>query len=1146
MPNVIILGDVHLGKGTNIGKAVVGSNLNSRIADQLNLLDWTLDRAVDHHAEHIIITGDIFEDPKPHPSLLTMFVSWLKKCQVHGVHVHIVMGNHDILRSGFVYTSPLDVINEVELENVSIYKDTNTIILGSTAFTLVPFRDRKSFSVGSNIEALSLLNNILTYELASIPITYQKVLIGHLAIEGSIPIGDEIDDITNELFCPLDMFKGYDYVWMGHVHKPQVMQKSPYIAHIGSMDISNFGETDQKKLIVVFDCESHDKPWYTEELPTRSLKKLSITVPKDTEDPTKYVLEEIKKDDSLDKSIVRVEVTLSSPELKPINKVEVERFLTSKGVFNVTGITESKRAVLVKKDANNTIDTKMDAATSIKTYAEKYVDDKSRKQFTELAMEILALYKAEEKDVLLTHQVSLAGNRMKPIRLYIKDFMCYDWAFIDFTQFSSALIVGKTEGNDEEANGVGKTTIFKAIEYVLFNQSNFNLERIIRDDANFCRVVFDFTIGDKEYRLIRTRTRKGSTDLSLYERTAEDGETDHVLHTDMYDPVTNKKYWNDISGRRAADTEKDLAKLLKINYKSFRAFVHFVQHDFTSLATATPEKRKVILKDALNLIVYSKLEKIAKDRFASLSRELDRCQTLVEGIGDPNAEIAKLQNQVLVVTKELTAKFDFLQALQTSLEGMTAKINDMTTEYSTMEAKFAALVAKEQSLQQAKAKAERSLKEYQTKKSNIVREVRELVIELKQLEEAQARLVSTDFSQLDILAKNIEEKKILVTEHNIIIKTSMEEYENLKIPFPTGSVCRNCRQRLDDKHRKECLANDQARMAELQNVIKESKTAIQKLNMEIHANQQAINTMMLTKQQLESIMNKIISKKKEVTDKRGIHEEYTALLEKFTNEVKEKDQEILLVQDELKNSSIEEAKLLQKRIEIVKQEVAAHNAKISQATKEVTHFTSQKAVLEHSILQKSQDKQKKEELSKRIKELEDKLEIYPLVIQAFSSVGIPNLIIHNILDDLQIEVNRLLAQFRPNLQLTFSIEKTKLDGTEADTLDIQYRVGGKERYYEQLSGAMQLMVMFSLKLGLSFLLQNLLGVEIKFLLLDELDQSLSKGRVDAFVDIIKILQKDFTILVITHNDRLKDKFSHAILVEQDINMVSKARVVSSW
>ena len=132
MLNVIILGDVHLGKGTSIGKAVVGANLNSRIADQLSLLDWTLDRALEHHSEHIIITGDIFEDPKPHPTLLTLFVSWLKKCQAHEVHVHIILGNHDILRSGFSYASPLDVIGEVELDNVSIYKDIDTVLIGRT------------------------------------------------------------------------------------------------------------------------------------------------------------------------------------------------------------------------------------------------------------------------------------------------------------------------------------------------------------------------------------------------------------------------------------------------------------------------------------------------------------------------------------------------------------------------------------------------------------------------------------------------------------------------------------------------------------------------------------------------------------------------------------------------------------------------------------------------------------------------------------------------------------------------------------------------------------------------------------------------------------------------------------------------------
>lgn len=1145
MSNVIMLGDPHLGKGANIGKSVLGANLNSRVADQLNLLDWTLDRALEHHAEHIIITGDVFEDPKPHPSLLTMFVSWLKKCQVHSVHVHIIIGNHDILRSGYVYTSSLDVISEVDLDNVSIYKDINTVIIGSSAFTFVPFRDRKSFSVGSNAEAILLLRDTFTYELASIPVTYQKILVGHLALEGAIPVGDEIDDITNELFCPLDMFTGYDYVWMGHVHKPQVMQKFPHIAHIGSMDISNFGETDQNKFIVVFDCNSQSDPWRIENLPTRPLKKLSIVVPKDTADPTQYVLDEIKKEGSWNKAIVRVEISLAAPELTSVNKVDIEKYLVSNGAFNVTGITESKKPILVKKDNNNTIDTKMDVTTSIKTYADKYVDDKSRSQFIELSMEILNLYKIEDKDAI-TGLISTTSNRMKPVRLYIRDFMCYDQAYVDFTQFSSALIVGKTEGDDAEANGVGKTTIFKSMEYVLFNQSNFNLERIIRDDATSCRVVFDFSIGNQEYRLTRTRTRKGSTDLSLYERTGEVGAIEQILHDDANNPVINEKFWKDISGRRAADTEKDLAKLLKINYKSFRAFVHFVQHDFTSLATATPEKRKAILKDALNLVIYAKLEKIAKDKSTTISRELDRCHTLVEGLGDPETEVSKLLHQVVDVDKNIELDTEELKVLQDSLEELNAKINGLNNQYSSLETKFSTLVNKEQLLIQGKSKIETSTKEYQTKKNNAIQEARNLIAEVKQLEETQTKLVSTDFSQVDILGEKIEEKKVLVTQLNVGIKMNMEEYENLKIPMPTDSVCKHCRQPMTDKHRQECVIKDKVRMVELQNSIKESKTAVTKLNLEIQAHQQTISAVTLTKQHLENSITKITTKKKEITDKRKMYDEYSTLLDKFINELKDKEKELEIAREELKNSSLEEGKILQKKIENEKQEGRKIGARLATMTKELTHFTSHKAVLEHNIVQQKSNNQKKKDLSKLIKDLEEKLAMYPLVIQAFSSTGIPNLVIHNILDDLQTEVNKFLAQFRPNLQLSFSIEKTKGDGTEADTLDIQYSVGSKERYYEQLSGAMQLMVLFSLKLGLSFLLQNLLGIEIKFLLLDELDQSLSKGRVDAFVDIIKVLQKDFTILVITHNDHLKDKFSHAILVEQDINMVSKARVVSSW
>ena len=394
--SILIVGEPHLGGRRNQGKQPVGAVLNSRIADRLNLLDWVLDYAVEHHAD-IVLTGDCFEDPIPKPNLIAMFISWIKKCEAYDTHVHIILGNHDFLRNGSVYNSSFDILIEAELSNVSVYKDTNTFFLGTTSFTMMPFRDRKSFNVSSNQEAVSLLRESLVYELSSIPETYHKVIVGHFAIEGSIPVGDEIDDLTNELFCPISMFAGFNHIWMGHVHKPQIMHKqNPFVAHIGSMDVSNFGETDHHKHIVLFDAINHT--WTTENLPTRSLKKISIVVPENTEDTTDYVVKALEKQGSLDRSIVKVDISFASPEQKSINKSSIEKYLSSQGAFHIAGISESKKISLIKKDTNNIIDTKMDVGIAINTYAKSYVDEKHRDDFIALASEIYAEYKAEAKE----------------------------------------------------------------------------------------------------------------------------------------------------------------------------------------------------------------------------------------------------------------------------------------------------------------------------------------------------------------------------------------------------------------------------------------------------------------------------------------------------------------------------------------------------------------------------------------------------------------------------------------------------------------------------------------------------------------------------------------------------------------------------
>jgi DNA repair exonuclease SbcCD ATPase subunit len=734
---------------------------------------------------------------------------------------------------------------------------------------------------------------------------------------------------------------------------------------------------------------------------------------------------------------------------------------------------------------------------------------------------------------------------MKLARMYIENFMCHEHSYVNFLDFNSALIVGKVENNDLFSNGVGKSTIFKAIEYGLFNQADVNLEKIIRDDSSSCKITIDFIYNNEEYRLIRLRTKKNTTDISLYKRNSVISDAEDIYHKNNL-PITSDKFWQDLSGRRAADTEKELAKILKINFKSFRSTVHFMQNDFSGLATSTPEKRKGILKEALNLAIYSKLEKLAKDKANQISKEIDKNKTLLDHLKDPLQDIKQLELQLLSIEEELIKKNDSLDFLNLESSKLNTQLTNLVSDYSLLESNFINLINKEKSLLVDNNKLSSSIKEYSDKKLGMIKSANEVIAELKALKEEQTTLQELNFNLIEKNNEFISINKEFISENNANIKNFLSKILELKEPLASDSVCKHCRQPVSIEYREKCQNELDKEISILENKVIKIKSVINEKNIETNKLQQEVIYLSNCKQKLEKISEKIISKNQELLDKKSLHAECVTTLNNLQSDLKLKEQELFETQDQIKNSSKTEADKVKSQIEVQKNNIKDLNNKINSLNKEITHLNNSKAVIAHNIDQKKKDLNKKEELSNNLLKLNKDFSLYPSVLQAFSSTGIPNLFIQNVLDDLQVEANYLLDQLKPGLQLSFFVEKTKDDGTDTDTLDILYHINGKERQYDQLSGAQKLAVTFSLKLGLSFLLQKMIGTDIKFLLLDEIDQSLDKAGVDAFADIVKFFQKDFTILVITHNDRLKDKFQHAILVEQDINMVSRAKVVSSW
>jgi DNA repair exonuclease SbcCD nuclease subunit len=390
MSVAVIVGDLHIGKGQALGKTGVGSTLNSRIADQLSLLEWTLEQAINHQANCIITTGDVFEDPRPSPTLISLFIHWLKKCTDNDIAVHIVKGNHDIIRSGQYNMSAFDIISAADLDDVFIYNDIRTLELPGISFTMLPFRDRRSFNTNVNSEALSSLQNKIKYEVAGLDTRNIRISVGHFAIVGSLPVGDEIDDMHNEIFVPLETMKAFDFSFFGHIHKPQMMHKTPYISHIGSMDLSNFSENKDKKVIAVIDTANPEVMKYLE-LPCRPLKQVSISVPGDITNTTDYVINALNSEDrQLSKAIVRVHISYESPDLLSIDRPKVEEAVMKLGAFHIPRLDQERKIVQVKKNASmQSMDNTVNEITAIKMYAVENIEENIRDEFVSLANSIV-------------------------------------------------------------------------------------------------------------------------------------------------------------------------------------------------------------------------------------------------------------------------------------------------------------------------------------------------------------------------------------------------------------------------------------------------------------------------------------------------------------------------------------------------------------------------------------------------------------------------------------------------------------------------------------------------------------------------------------------------------------------------------------
>ena len=246
---------------------------------------------------------------------------------------------------------------------------------------------------------------------------------------------------------------------------------------------------------------------------------------------------------------------------------------------------------------------------------------------------------------------------MRPLRIYLKNFMNHKLTEID-VNFQSVLIVGRSNKNDRVSNGVGKTTIFRAIEYVLFNQSHATLlDKVVRDGKKKAIVEFDFELGGDVYKIYRHRCDTGASDVRLYKKNAS-GDFDSI------------------SGRTPSCTDALIRDLIKISYKAFTYSVLFRQADLAGITATDANKtdesnrkaRKEILKEPLNLAPYTRLEELAAKKVRPIKKEIDRLEGSISVIGNPDIDIKKAEEELVSTMAQIKSHRDLIESNNLTLE----------------------------------------------------------------------------------------------------------------------------------------------------------------------------------------------------------------------------------------------------------------------------------------------------------------------------------------------------------------------------------------------------------------------------------------------------------------------------------------------
>lgn len=286
----------------HLGKRLMKLDRNEEHEEFLN---WLIETLKSEKIDLLLIAGDIFDVPNPPHQSLELFFRFLHRVSVETkTETLIIAGNHD---SGILLDAPKELL---KTHRVRVWgklspnpQDHWITIHNSLDVCALPFFRSFELLPQGEGDAIEALKKYVVREKSHTTLLLFHHLAGIYESSGS----EQVVSLSGVDSIPVELLKDFDYVALGHIHKPQKISENAYYS--GSPIPLRFSETLGKSVMLL---ELKDSKFTISKLPIPVIRPLHLV--KAELSNWKEKLSALPESDGLT-PMVEIQLTLKEPQL---------------------------------------------------------------------------------------------------------------------------------------------------------------------------------------------------------------------------------------------------------------------------------------------------------------------------------------------------------------------------------------------------------------------------------------------------------------------------------------------------------------------------------------------------------------------------------------------------------------------------------------------------------------------------------------------------------------------------------------------------------------------------------------------------------------------------------------------------------------